>query len=503
MNQSARPTLQVISSPEQLPPLARRLGDFFASQKLTAYLVGGAVRDALLDRPTVDIDVAVKGVTAELGPKLAGVVGGRSFVVDSTRDLSRVVLPTERGGEVIDLSPLKGDILDDLGRRDFTADAMAVGLSEGESQADGLRLLDPFDGLNDLRHGVIRAVSSSVFVEDGARLLRGPRLAAQLRFRLDDDTAESIRGHADLVSNVAPERVRDEFLKLLSEPNSQASLRGLDDLGLLCRIMPELVESKGSVQPKEHYWDVFGHSIETTGQVERVLAQTLLEGDYYAEMVPRFETMEQYFQQDVSDGHSRVCLLKLAALLHDVAKPATKTVEETGRIRFLGHHTVGAETAGRILSRLRVSRKGTELVSTAVEFHLRPGQLSQDGELPSQKALYRYFRDVGDAAIDTLYLNLADYLAARGPLIQQQEWRERCSMIGHILQAAQGPKQVARPERLIDGHEVMKTFSLAPGPRIGELLELVQEAHGSGEIHTRDEAVELIRSTLVSGGSSA
>ena len=486
-----------------LDPLVRTLGTYFASQAVEAYLVGGAVRDALLGRPTADVDVAVAGDARHIGSQLASMLHGRLVSLDEARRIVRVVVPGPEGASCLDVKSLGDDILEDLSQRDFTVDAMALPLADEPPGCPTKTVVDPFGGIQDLRAGVIKCVALSAFRADPARLLRGPRLAAQLGFDIEADTARQIRSDAHLVATVAAERVRDEFLKLLAQPDATASLRRLDSLGLLCQVIPELEEAKGVTQPKEHFWDVFDHMIETPGQVERITLEERSSDGFVEDMVPRFDAIGEHFEQEFSDGHTRLTLVKLAGLLHDIAKPATRTVEPSGRIRFLGHHSEGAETSARALNRLRLSRRGVEHVRLMVHHHLRPGQLAQPDELPTNKAIYRYFRDVGGAAIDTLYLNMADYLAARGDNLGRQEWSERCRVIDHILST--GVEQMA-PEslpKLITGRDIMDSLSLSPGPRIGELLDVVNEAQAAGEVSTLEEALNLVRANLELGGVRA
>ena len=297
--------------------------------------------------------------------------------------------------------------------------------------------------------------------------------------------------------------MRDEFLKLLAEPGAGASVRHLDGLGLLSMVVPEMDAARGVTQPKEHYWDVFNHMVETVGYVEKVAQASPESGGFAIETVPRFEFMNEHFAEVVSDGHTRLTFLKLAGLLHDIAKPATRTVECSGRIRFLGHHAQGAEVVENLLKRLRFGGKGVDLLKLMVQHHLRPGQMSPAGELPTGKAIYRYFRDVGAAAIDTLYLNLADYLAARESTLCPEEWAKHCGMIGHILREGLERKAPEVPPNLLDGHVIMDTFSLGPGPKVGLLLDLVRETQASGEITTKEEALELVNANLKSGGNGA
>jgi poly(A) polymerase len=493
-------------SPSRLPPLIETLGQFFASHGVEAYLVGGTVRDALLGRSTsdIDIDIAMRADSNMIGRDLASALRGRLVPLDESRDMVRVVVRSDDGVCFVDLSSMPNGIREDLGRRDFTLDAMALSMADAAAGRPWHNnVIDPYGGLSDLRAGVIRAVSPSAFKQDPARLMRAPRLAARLGFEISVDTARQIRQDARLVATVAPERVRDELLKLLAEPDATASLRRLDELGLLCVVIPELAQAKGVTQPKEHYWDVFDHVVETPGRIEQVVQGRAKAGSLSLGSTPRFDSMAEYFAEEVGDGHSRLTLLKLAGLMHDIAKPATKTVESSGRIRFLGHHIDGADMAARIMKRLRFSGRAVELVRLVVRHHLRPSQMAQGGELPTGRAIYRYYRDTGRAAIDTLYLNLADYLAARGPGLRQHEWSEHCRVIDHILREGAERNGPEPPTPLINGHDIMAALCLSPGPKIGALLDLVREAQAGGEIDTREEAMELVEGNLHLGGSGA
>lgn len=495
------------SASVRLPQFIAVLREFFASGGVEAYLVGGVVRDGLLGRPTQDIDVAVAADAQRIGRELAASIGGHLVTLDEARDIVRVVVTGEPQPLYVDINSMAGSLEGDLRRRDFTIDAMAVSLDEASAMTWS-NIIDPLGGRADLQARVIRVVSPSAFRDDPVRLMRAPRLAAQLGFTIVEDTALQIQREAPIVSAVAPERVRDEFLKTLANPGVASSLRLLDSLGLLCQVIPELADAKGVTQPREHYWDVFNHLIETAGQVERVIEGTGYRvrgtGDSRTPYpVPAFAGMAERFAEEVSDGHTRLTLLKLGGLLHDVAKPATRSMESTGRIRFLGHHTLGAEVSAGILRRLRFSGRGVELVRLLVLNHLRPTQMAQDGGLPTGRAIYRYFRDVGDAAIDTLYLNMADFLAARGPMLREDEWAEHCRVIGYILSEGLERRSPETLPTLIDGHDIIERFALSPGPQIGRLLRIAREAQANGEVTTKEEALELVRANLNSGGGDA
>jgi poly(A) polymerase len=161
-------------------------------------------------------------------------------------------------------------------------------------------------------------------------------------------------------------------------------------------------------------------------------------------------------------------------------------------MRFFGHADVGAEVAGRLLRRLRFSAREVALVQTMVKAHLRPVQMGQQGP-PTRRALYRYFRDCGDAAIDTLFLSLADHLATVGPRVSVAGWRQHVSLVNHILTKRFQEEAVVAPPKLLAGDELMAGLGLSPGPIVGQLLELIREAQAAGAISTRGEALALAR----------
>jgi len=266
---------------------------------------------------------------------------------------------------------------------------------------------------------------------------------------------------------------------------------------LLTEIIPELEVLKGAKQPKEHYWDVFNHSVETMATAEFLLRQKPWRygEEQLLAVTPWSEEIRQHFDEEVSGGSNRMVLLKLGGLLHDIAKPTTKTVDETGRTRFLGHAKEGTAIAAAILERLRFSSREIRLVENLIYHHLRPAQMANDG-MPSSRAIYRYFRDTEGAGIDVLFIALADYLATHGPELDIEEWNQHNQMINYVLAEHSKHEVEVLPVKLIDGHDLMDVFGLRPGRLVGELLTEVREAQVAGELSTRDEAIELVRKEL-------
>ncbi len=466
-----------------------------------AYLVGGAVRDLLTGRQPVDLDVITPDGAHESAESTGHAFGGSVFALDEARGHYRVTLPL--GGPVreIDISSAE-DIVADLRRRDFTVDAMAAPVD-----ADGGlgELIDPTGGLRDLETRTLRMVSEAALREDPLRLLRAARLAHQLDLDIDPETELAVRDNAHLLNQAAPERQREELVRMLATPKAARAVRLLDALTLLRELLPEITAARGVAQPSEHhYWDVFDHSVEALAALDemvlldpppdRWLAQT------FRDVLSGFG-LDQYLNETVG-GHTRFVLLKLAALLHDVAKPETKTEDPDGRVRFLGHPERGAETASRICRRLCFGNRETQFVALLVEEHLRPTQLSQ-GDLPSKRALYRYFRDLGEAAPACLFLSLADAAAARGPRLQPDRWTGHVRYVAWILDhASQMDAGIAKPQRLVDGGTLMAALDLDPGPLIGRLLDAIDEARAVDEVTTPDQAIALARALLAEKAKS-
>ncbi len=502
-------------NPDGFASLLARMNDYLGDRGIKAYIVGGLVRDMLLGRDTADIDIAVDADALEVVPRIAADLGGKYVLLDKENRVARLVLAGNMlspgtGRWDIDFSTFEGSIEHDLARRDFTVDAMAVELRQ---MVDYLRslapldsrkrsrsphavpgLIDPFHGVGDLHQGVIRVVSETAFTADAARLLRAVRLAAELGFIIDKKTEALIRRDSRLLAGVAGERVREELLRLLAIPPTEQVLFYLDELELLTAVFPELAETKGVEQPKEHHWNVFYHSLKTVAAVEFLLRRGKWE--YASEatlpVVPWSAMLAQHFEQEVSGGSTRVQLLKLAALLHDIAKPQTRAVAEGGRVRFLGHAIEGASAVASMLERLRFSVREIKLVEALVRHHLRPTQMSQEG-LPSRRAIYRYFRDTGEAGIDVLFLSLADHLATRGPNLDTDNWREHARVVEYVLSQHFEQESIVRSPRLVDGHDLIDLLAMKPGPEIGEILEAVREAQAAGELSSREDALSFIR----------
>jgi poly(A) polymerase len=469
-----------------------RLRAFLAPQGIDCYLVGGYIRDRLLGRASLDIDLTVGGDAVDIARQVADVFEAKFVLLDEIHQVARVVLFQNEERWYLDFATTRGSIEEDLAKRDFTIDAIAMELDHLAAGWNLVQLIDPLDGLADLEQRLIKIAGNSAFSDDPARLLRAFRLAAEIDFCIVSETETIIKRDRELIKDVKGERIGDELGHILETSRVASSLRHLDEVGLLDLILPELAISKGVEQPKEHYWNVFDHSLEAVAAVERLLVALTRKGDLLDSLT--FSTdLADHFGKEVAGGRTRRGLIKLAALLHDIAKPQSKRIDENGRMRFLGHGQQGASTTDSIMERLRFSSREKRMVTKMIEQHLRPGHLSNTDEMPTRRAIYRYFRDTGEVGIDTLFLGLADHLATRGPALEMGHWQKHVEVTQYMLSRWFEEKTTVLPPNLIDGHDLIDKFGLAPGPKIGGLLEAVREAQASGEIATKEEALCFVR----------
>ncbi|MGE5249236.1 MAG: CCA tRNA nucleotidyltransferase, partial [Bacteroidota bacterium] len=471
------------------------------------YLVGGAVRDLLLGRAAPDFDFAVPANGISLARRLANLMGADYMTLDGERDTGRVIVTGDDGRRTyLDFAGFRGANLEqDLRLRDFTVNAIAYDL---KSDA----FLDPLDGGADLRARQIRACSETSLSDDPVRVLRAVRLAALLGFRIEKTTREAMHRAAPLLEGVSPERARDELFKILEGPRPDAALRALEILDALPHLLPELTALKGVAQPQPHIHDVWDHTLAALQAMEDLLAALAVgysaeaTNDLYTGLltlrIGRYrEKFAEHFGAFLNANRSLRGLLFFITLYHDVAKPQTRTLEEGGRIRFLGHDSQGAEIAAGRAAALRLSNDEIERVriTTAnhMRFHFFASRMEGEGRLPSRRAIYRFFRDSEAAGVDLVLLGLADLRATRGHALSQETWTAALDVARILLENYwEKPQETVAPPRLVDGHDLMNELGLEPGPRLGRLLEAIREGQATGKVSSRKEAIEYARSWL-------
>lgn len=464
------------------------------------YVVGGYLRDQLLGRAAADLDLAVASDPRALANALRRTVGGSVFPLSAERGVWRLTLAEPVAGiSGIDLALLHGDLRSDLADRDFTVNAMAA-------PPEGGALIDPHGGAADLRAGVLRLVRDDAVQSDPLRALRAVRLVCELALTVEPESGAIIARDAPLLARAAGERQRDELARVFATDQASAGVRLMDRLGLLDIVLPELSAARGCLQPKEHFWDVLTHSVETVAVLDCLVAPAPAEPGCRARAALLWsrwpETARARLGESTGEGRTRGALLKLVGLLHDVSKAETRSVGEDGRMRFYGHPERGAERAAEALRRLRFNTREVELAALLIKDHLRPGQLAAPGEVPSSRALSRLARDLGDDLPMLLLLNLADGAAAAGPRQTAAQWAAHVRYTAWILAELSERPALAAPPRLVTGHDLITELGMSPGAALGQVLAAVSEAAALGEVTSRAEALALARRLSDGNGSN-
>ncbi|MFN8132686.1 MAG: HDIG domain-containing protein [Solirubrobacteraceae bacterium] len=450
-----------------------------------AWLVGGAVRDALLGRPPADdLDLVVAGDPGEAARALARAAGGTAFALSEAFGAWRVAGPGGRWQA--DLTGLDAPTLEaNLARRDFTVNAMASPLAGGE-------IVDPLGGAADLRAGVLRLAGPDAFAADPLRTLRLARLACELGLAPDALTLAGARDHAAGLAQVAPERVFGELCRIVSADAALSGLRLADEVGATAVVLPELAALHGVQQSAYHHLDVHDHTLA-------VLAEAIaLERDPEPALGPRAAAAGAVLAEPLADGLTRWQALRWGALLHDGGKPATAAAASDGRITFWHHDTVGADLAAAALGRLRASRALRDHVAALTRHHLRLGFLVHERPL-SRRAVYRYLDACGPVAVDVTVLSVADRLATRGRRADEAI-PKHLDLAGEILGDALAWRAEGPPRPLLRGDDLAAQLGLEPGPELGGLLAQLAEAQYAGEIADRDDALRLARELAGPGG---
>ena len=437
-----------------IPAQVRQILSALAEAAFSAHLVGGCVRDLLRKVAPKDWDVATDATPEkiqELFPDSFyennfGTVGVKTgakepalAVVEVTPYRVETTYSDKRHPDKVTFT----DSLErDLARSDFTINAMAIKIKNKKvkskntnqnAKTDEYEIIDPFDGQDDLKNNIIRAVGNAEkrFTEDALRLMRAVRFAAELGFAIEEKTKAAIKKHAGLLEMIARERVRDEFSRMLESARPGVALELLRELGLLRFVAPELEEGVGVEQNLHHIYTVWEHNIRA--------------------------------MQYAADEKWPIAV-RIASLLHDVGKPRAKRGK--GRdSTFYGHEVVGAKMAAQILSRLHFSKEFTERVTKLVRFHLFYYNVDE----VTESSVRRLIREVGPEDMEALIqVRMADRIGSGVPKAEPYKLRHFRFMVEKLQR---DPISVAMLK--IDGNEIMQMAGIAPGPRVGRLLNIL------------------------------
>ncbi len=449
------------------PEIIFDLQDTLAGDPHPVYVVGGAVRDALLHRPLKDIDLVTSESAIQMARRIANQFNGAFYKLDSERDVGRALLDTPAGQVTIDVARLRDTtLLDDLLDRDFTINAMVADL-----RGDLALLIDPLNGEADLRKKLIRQCKADSMANDPIRTLRAVRLAVQLSLHIEKDTQQAVRQAAPHLNQSSPERRRDEFFRILALHKPAAGLRVAESLGLLPSILPEGVGTA----------DDWKHTLAVVETLDRMLgAISYSRSDNTAAsfglgilvmQLDRFRgKLVNHLEASWPNERPHRALLMLATLL--LAVP---------------------ESAEAAADNLRLSNQEQTRLALLIRHHNDPLTM---GSLTA-RSIHRYWRLLGAAGVDVCLLALAAHLGSAGVQLEQDAWLAQVERAQQLLSAYfEQYETLIEPTPLLNGSALMEVLGMGPGPLVGELVNLIREAQAAGEIHTADAAIALAQNYL-------
>jgi poly(A) polymerase len=445
-----------------------------------AWIVGGAVRDAFAGDEVTDLDLAVAGDEADAARRIAAAAGGFAFELSAEFATWRAVAPGRDWH--VDVSQLRGAAIE----RDFTVNAIAVPLA-----APGAEPLDPFGGVADIDARRLRVVSERSFVDDPLRILRAARLGAQLGLEIEPKTVQLARAAAGRAGEPAGERQLAELRLLVAGPDPLGGLRLLDELDATAGVLPEVAALHGVEQNPNHHLDVHGHTIEVLRRLLEV------EEDLERYAGDSAHALRELLAEPLADELSRGDALRLGAILHDVGKPATRREHEGGFVSFVGHDREGAALVATACARLKASRTLTRYLEQLTVHHLHLGFMASERPLPRRR-LYDYLRLTAPVAADVTLLTVADRLSARGagPTASTEMIEAHLELAREVMPEAITWHRDGPPRAPLPGDELAAAVGIEPGPELGRLIGEIEAGVFTGEVHSREDAIELARGLL-------
>lgn len=465
----------------------KAVNDIALADSTPVYLVGGHLRDFVMQTDTkfsakqnigpayLDYDFAVKSErqngAAEFARLVSEKLNGVFVLLDEKNDTARVVLNTDTDNPVnIDFALcVGGGIESDVMRRDYSVNALAWDPKNPDV------LIDKVHAMQDIENRTIRALSEENLKDDPLRILRAYRFSAALSFSIDQTTKNWLAQNASLLSGVAGERISTELFALFSHANTFVHLQAMADNKVLDAVFPELAATRVVTANAYHHLGLLDHSLEAVRQMELFYERAS-------------ERLKESCNQIIGHKLNRLAVTKVATLLHDIGKPETWEITPEGRHTFYAHDSLGAKMSDETALRLKWSKSVSRFINRLIKWHLRPGALFHSGE-PTQKAINRFYRQVGVDVPELILLAYGDLGATRGQGLGDEararlETRFDDLLSGYFLYI----EEQARTPRFLTGADVMELLQIAPGPVVGELLEALDEAQTLKIINSKKEA---------------
>jgi poly(A) polymerase len=447
--------------------------------RVNVWLVGGFLRDIFLkkNKQLRDFDFCVQKDALGLVKKFSKKTKSKFIILDEKEKSYRVILRKSRRIFTYDFTAMRGkNFLEDLSLRDFSINTLAANLCDKDIKA-----IDHFGAKKDLKRKIVRVIKNEVLRDDPLRILRAFSFMANYGFSIEKNTQKLMAKYKGLLKNVSSERINEELFKIISSQNSYKIFKIMDDFRILEQIIPAISQSRGVHQGSYHHLDVWQHSLETLKEFESL----------YKRYIVKRKELSAYLDEELAQGRSRLSIVKLACLLHDIGKPIAKK-RKGKRTIFHTHEKIGRDLAENISKALRLSFREKEVLKKLIFWHLRPGYLADQAK-PTRRAIYHFFRDTAEEGIAVILVSLSDWRATRGPLTDKKKRKRHERIMLKLVDKYFKDKKKKPLPKIVNGYDIMKKFNLKPGVLIGEILKRVKEEQTLGKVKTKSDAYRVAK----------
>jgi poly(A) polymerase len=462
------------------------------------YLIGGFVRDNLLNKQSDDLDFTVTKNAGKAARKIADFFIGDFYLLDHQRETARALVNIDKLSLKVDIAITSGrDITEDLAKRDFTINAMAIDIMDLD------KIIDPLGGKADLKNRELNPCSDNSFLNDPVRTLRAIRFIQSLSLSFDDHMRQLIINASSHLKNVSSERIRDEINNILNLSKIKESINLLTEFNLFSQIFPELIPLQSIPPSIPHVHDIFTHSLRV-GEVNQLFMNDVKENyqiepenekiSQGLEIIDKYKAgLKKHFANLEEEKIPLTILMALAALYHDSGKSMIKPEIIEEKVIYKNHAEISANIAYERLKALAYSNEEIQFVKSVVLHHMdkKMKYIGEDKE--PLKNIYRFFRETKKSGIMIGFLHLADLIATYEEKMPLLRWSTALKSIDKIFDSwFNHYYEIISPPKLLSGNDLIVNFGLKSNPRIGEILEQVKEAQASGIIINRMAALEYV-----------